>query len=67
MLEKISPVRRESMSVRRPLRGWRAALAIKYAEASHERRESELKEVEIGALRVAIIVESDYHLAAEDF
>lgn len=55
------------MSVKRPLRGWRAALAIKYAEASHERRESELKEVEIGALRVAIIVESDYHLAAEDF
>lgn len=31
-------------------------MAIRYAEASHERRESELKDVEIGAESVAMIV-----------
>jgi hypothetical protein len=44
------------MSVSRPEIGWQAALAIRYAEASHERRDSELKVVEIGALRVAMTV-----------
>ncbi len=58
MFEKIRPVRRDRMSVRRPLRGWRAALAIRYAEASHESKPSELKDVEMGADSVAIIVES---------
>jgi len=44
------------MSVSRPEIGWQAALAIRYDEASHERRESELKDVEIGAESVAIMV-----------
>jgi len=47
------------MSVNRPESGWQAALAIRYADASQERRESELKDVEIGALRVAITVTLD--------
>jgi hypothetical protein len=46
------------MSVRRPDRGWHAEFAIRYAEASHDRRDNELKDVEIGAESVAMIVES---------
>ena len=38
ILLKTSPVRREKMSVRRSERGCRAALAIRYAEASQDRR-----------------------------
>jgi len=55
------------MSVNRPESGWQAALAIRYADASQERRESELKEVEIGALRVAMTValEVSKYLASE--
>lgn len=56
--EKIRPVRLDRISVRRPLSGWRAALAIRYADASQESRDSELNDVDIGAERVAIIVES---------
>ncbi len=56
--EKIRPVRLERISVRRPLRGWRAALAMRYADASQESRDRELNDVDIGAERVAIIVES---------
>jgi hypothetical protein len=47
------------MSVNRPLRGWQAALEIRYEVASHESSEKELKEEEIGAERVATIVESE--------
>jgi hypothetical protein len=46
------------MSVNRPLRGWQAALEIRYELASHESREKEWKDEEIGADRVATIVES---------
>ncbi len=58
-LEKIRPVRRDSMSVSRPLSGCRAALAMKYEEASQESRDKELKEADIGADKVAMIVESN--------
>lgn len=58
IFEKSRPVRLDRMSVRRPLRGWRAALAIRYEDASQERSDNELKDVDIGADRVAIIVES---------
>ena len=51
-----SPVRLLKISVRRPDMGWHAEFAIRYADASQERRESELKEVEMGAESVAIIV-----------
>jgi len=44
------------MSVSRPDIGWQAALAIRYEEASQERRERELKDVDIGAESVAITV-----------
>ena len=47
------------MSVSRPLSGWRAALAMKYAEASQESRDNELKDADIGADKVAMIVESN--------
>ena len=56
MFENTRPVLRLKMSVSRPEIGWQAALAIRYDEASHERRESELKDVEIGAESVAIMV-----------
>jgi len=46
------------MSVRRPDKGWHAAFAIRYADASHDSKESELKELEMGADRVAMIVVS---------
>lgn len=46
------------MSVRRPLRGWKAALEIRYEVASQERSEKELKDEEIGAVRVATMVVS---------
>ena len=58
MFEKIKPVRLDKISVRRPLRGCRAALAIRYADASQESRDKELNEVDIGAESVAMIVES---------
>jgi hypothetical protein len=38
--------------------GWRAALAMRYAEASQDNRVKELKESDIGVERVATIVES---------
>ena len=57
-LLKKSPVRREKISVKRPERGWQAELAMRYADASQERRESELKESEMGAESVAIMVAS---------
>ena len=56
--DKTSPVRREKMSVSFPDSGCKAAVEMKYAEASHERRVKELKEVEIAAERVATTVES---------
>jgi hypothetical protein len=52
------------MSVSRPERGCSAAFAIKYAEASHDNNVKELKESEIGAESVAMIVESAMLLAA---
>ena len=58
MLLKTSPVRRPKMSVSRPDNGWRAALAIRYDEASHDRRVKELKLSEIGVASVATMVES---------
>lgn len=57
-LEKRSPFLRPKMSVSLPLRGCRAAFAMKYADASQDNRDKESKEVEIGADSVAIIVES---------
>ena len=56
MFENTRPVLRLKMSVRRPEIGWQAALAIRYAEASHESRASELKDVEMGAESVAMMV-----------
>jgi hypothetical protein len=56
IFETTSPVLRLKMSVNRPEIGWQAALAIRYEEASHERRERELKEVEMGAESVAMMV-----------
>ena len=56
--EMTRPVRRPKMSVSRPLRGCSAAFAIRYAEASHEKRVNELNESEMGLLRVAMTVES---------
>lgn len=52
------PVLRLKISVRRPERGWHAAFAMRYADASQERRERELKDVEMLAERVAMMVES---------
>jgi hypothetical protein len=46
------------MSVRRPLSGWKAAFEIRYDVASQDRREKELKEEEMGAVRVATMVVS---------
>lgn len=46
------------MSVRRPLSGWNAAFEIRYDVASQDRREKELKEEEMGAVRVATMVVS---------
>jgi hypothetical protein len=54
--EKISPAFRENMSVKRPERGWQAALDIKYAVASQESSDRELKEEDMGPVRVATIV-----------
>ncbi|KAL9604629.1 MAG: hypothetical protein Q9219_000349 [cf. Caloplaca sp. 3 TL-2023] len=56
--EKTSPALLPRMSVKRPLRGWSAALAIRYADASHESREREWKDAEMGAESVAMMVES---------
>lgn len=58
ILEATSPVLRLNISVSRPERGWQAAFAMRYADASQERRERDWKEVEMGAARVATIVES---------
>lgn len=58
MFEKMSPARLEKMSVNRPARGWRAALAMRYAEASQDRSVKELNDVEMGADSVAMTVES---------
>ena len=44
--------------MRRPEIGWRAALAMRYAEASQDNRVKELKESDMGVERVATIVES---------
>jgi hypothetical protein len=57
-LENTSPQRREYISVNRPLRGWQAALEIRYEVASHESSENELKDEEMGAESVATIVVS---------
>ena len=56
--EYMSPVRRENISVSLPESGCSAALAIRYDEANHERSVKELKDVEMGAERVATMVES---------
>lgn len=58
MLLTTSPVPLLKISVNRPESGWQAALAIRYAEASHDNKDKELNEVEMGAERVAMIVES---------
>jgi hypothetical protein len=47
------------MSVSFPLSGWQAAFEIRYDAASHERRDSELKDDDIGAEIVATMVPSD--------
>lgn len=47
------------MSVNRPLSGWKAAFETRYDVASQERREKELKDEEMGAVRVATMVVSD--------
>ena len=52
------PVQRPYMSVNFPESGWHAAVAIMYAEATHASRLSELKLVEMGADRVAMMVVS---------
>lgn len=57
-LENIRPVRREKISVNRPLSGWEAALAIRYPVANHERSENEWNEDEIGPVSVATTVVS---------
>ena len=57
-LENINPDFRENMSVRRPARGWQAALEIKYAVASQDSRERELNEDDIGPVKVATTVMS---------
>lgn len=46
------------MSVRRPARGWQAALEIKYAVASQDSRDRDLNEDEIGPVKVATTVMS---------
>ena len=46
------------MSVNRPLSGWNAAFEIRYDVASQERREKELKDEEMGAVKVATMVVS---------
>jgi hypothetical protein len=61
ILLKTRPYRRENMSVSFPDKGWKAALAIKYPEASQGRSVRELKLVEMGDARVATIVESVTH------
>ena len=58
MFETTRPVRREYISVNLPLRGWHAAFDIRYVEASHESKVSELNEEEIEAERVAMTVVS---------
>ena len=62
-LLNIRPYLREKMSVNLPDNGWQAALAIRYPVASQESRESESKLDEMGAVRVATTVVSDYWLA----
>lgn len=57
-LENNKPVLLENISVSRPLRGCNAALAMRYDDASHDRSRNELNDAEMGADRVATIVES---------
>jgi hypothetical protein len=57
-LLKISPHRREKMSVSFPDNGWHAELAIKYPVASHESKESDSNSDEMGPDRVATTVVS---------
>ncbi len=59
-LLNIRPYLREKMSVNLPDNGWQAALAIRYPVASQASRESESKLDEMGAVRVATTVVSDY-------
>lgn len=53
-----NPALLEKISVSLPEMGWHAALAIRYADAIHDRRLRELKLDAIGLDRVAMIVES---------
>jgi hypothetical protein len=61
-LEKINPLRREKISVNFPARGWHAALAIRYADASQESRLSDLNSDDMGVVRVAMMVVSEDEL-----
>ena len=57
-LAHIKPFLRPNISVSLPDNGCRAALAMRYPDASHENRENDLKVAVMGADMVAIIVVS---------
>lgn len=52
------PGPRPNISVSRPEMGWHAALDMRYAVASHDRRLRDLNSLDMGADRAAMTVES---------